>query len=215
MVRRVVFKGPKAMFSSACSIVSGLCSAAILLSCTPAERQPLPPPGALVADEVCSLCHGLTGQSISPEVPKLAGQQKAYLTKQLTHFRGHEHLDEFNARYMRQFAQLSDGQIDELSEYFSAQPPMTAQGDGGQSIGEAIYRSGLPNMSVSACRSCHGSQAQGSGSIPRLAGQHAPYLSQRLEVLAATQSSVSSSHSLPPAAAEMVALYLASLEVSK
>lgn len=215
MVKRVAFKGTKPILLRACWLVAGLCSCAILLSCTPSERQPVPPPGALVADEVCSLCHGVTGQSISPEVPKLAGQQKAYLTKQLTHFRGHEHLGEFNARYMRQFAQLTDGQIDELSEYFSAQPPMTAQGDGAQIVGEAIYRSGLPNMSVPACRSCHGAQAQGSGAIPRLAGQHARYLSQRLEVLAATRSSVSSSHLLPPAAAEMVALYLASLGASR
>lgn len=215
MVTRVVFKAPMPMLLRACWQVSGLCSAAILLSCTPAEQPPISPPGALVADEVCSLCHGVTGQSIAQEVPKLAGQQKAYLTKQLTRFRGHEHLGEFSARYMRQFAQLTDGQIDELSEYFSEQPPMTAQGDGEHTVGEAIYRSGLPNMSVPGCASCHGAQAQGSGSIPRLAGQHARYLSQRLEVLAATQGSVSSSHLLPPAAAEMVALYLASLGANK
>jgi cytochrome c553 len=40
--------------------------------------------GMTIAEQVCSNCHGVTGVSVSPTFPKLAGQQREYLINQLT-----------------------------------------------------------------------------------------------------------------------------------
>jgi Cytochrome c553 len=43
--------------------------------------------GRTMAEQVCSNCHGLDGNSESPNFPRLAGQPSAYLVSQLTQFR--------------------------------------------------------------------------------------------------------------------------------
>ena len=49
--------------------------------------------GATLAQQVCSNCHGVTGTSVSPNMPNLAAQQPAYISAQLKLFRGRERLD--------------------------------------------------------------------------------------------------------------------------
>ena len=46
-----------------------------------------------LAEQVCSNCHGIDGNSVSPTYPRLAGQQAAYIVSQLTNFRGHQRSD--------------------------------------------------------------------------------------------------------------------------
>jgi cytochrome c553 len=36
--------------------------------------------GQVLAEQVCSNCHGVTGTATSPNFPNLAGQQEIYLT---------------------------------------------------------------------------------------------------------------------------------------
>jgi cytochrome c553 len=47
--------------------------------------------------------------------------------------------------------------------------------------GQRIYTAGIPSQGVPACITCHGPSAQGSASIPRLAGQYQAYLARQLE----------------------------------
>jgi cytochrome c553 len=46
--------------------------------------------------------------------------------------------------------------------------------------GEKIFQTGVPEANVAACAACHGPEAQGSGEIPRLAGQLPDYLYNKL-----------------------------------
>ena len=140
--------------------------------------------GATLAAQVCSNCHGLSGESISPMFPKLAGQQRDYLAAQLADFKAHDRSDARGEQYMWGFTHLSAKQVDELADYFSSQPAM-ARGEGPAALvarGEVIFRQGIADAGVLPCMACHGDSAQGNGVIPRLAGQHASYIVAQIKV---------------------------------
>lgn len=200
--------------------IPALC-VAVLMGCTHTNEQTSqetsPMPGIAMADQVCSLCHGLTGESVSPTFPKLAGQQKEYLKLQLNDFKSHVRSDEEGARYMRGLTRLTETQIAELADYFSSQSPMKADADTPDDRGELIFRKGLLESGVAQCSACHGAEGQGNGQVPRLAGQHASYVIRRLKLLQQPNSSPHEAqlkpvdHSLSDADCESVAHYIATL----
>src|SRR5471032_360420 len=151
-------------------LILALCVTAFM-GCTSTNEETSPMAGIAMADKVCSMCHGLTGESISPMFPKLAGQQKDYLKLQLTDFKGHQRSDKAGTQYMWGFTHLTETQIAELADYFSSQSPMKADADTPDARGELIFRTGLPESGVVPCSSCHGADGQGNGQFPRLAGQ--------------------------------------------
>ncbi len=144
--------------------------------------------GVALAQKVCSTCHGITGESVSPQFPKLAGQQKEYLVSQLTDFKGHTRSDPLGVQHMWGFTHLTPTQINELADYFSRQQPMhaPARKAAPNARGEMIFRTGLPEQGVTQCSACHGAQGQGNGQFPRLAGQHANYVVRQLQVFKQT-----------------------------
>src|SRR5690348_11980605 len=80
--------------------------------------------GETLALQVCSNCHGVTGNSRSPMFPNLAGQQDAYIVAQLTGFRAHSRRDPAGFEYMWGLShKLTDNQIKELAAHFAAQTP--------------------------------------------------------------------------------------------
>jgi len=146
-------------------------------------------PGVATAQQVCSTCHGVDGNSTSPQFPKLAGQQKDYLVSQLKNFRGHDRLDPPGPEYMWGLSHnLSDEQVEAIAEYFNAQPPMRPNGTNSEAVGAGmqIYRQGIPEKEVPPCQSCHGPDGQGLAGFPRLAGQHANYVLRQLHVFQET-----------------------------
>ncbi|WP_367253281.1 cytochrome c [Pseudomonas sp. stari2] len=173
--------------------------------------------GSAIADTVCSLCHGLTGESVSAVIPKLAGQQKAYLTSQLTDFKLHARSDAIDSRYMGGLTHLSETQVAELADYFSRQKAMKAETETPDARGELIFSQGLPETGITACSACHGKDGAGKGNIPRVAGQHADYMYRQILLL---QQSAPRPHGAPIktddhalfwADAESVARYMATL----
>lgn len=145
-------------------------------------------PGKTIAMQVCSNCHGMTGVSVSPAFPKLAGQQREYLIAQLTDFRAHQRSDPNAKRYMWGFTHLTDTQIGDIATYFSGQP--AAIGDSADAAlmnaGRQIYTSGLESKGVAACVTCHGQHGEGTDEFPRLGGQHADYVMKQLKIFAHT-----------------------------
>ncbi len=174
---------------------------------------------ALVQKE-CSLCHGITGESVNPLFPKLAGQQREYLVSQLTDFKGHSRSDALGVQHMWGAAHhLTPTQISELADYFSSQQPMLASASNValNARGEMIFRTGLPAQGVPQCSACHGAQGQGNGLFPRLAGQHANYVVRQLKVFKLTNERPRGApmkgvtHNLSDADMVAVASYVASL----
>jgi cytochrome c553 len=141
--------------------------------------------GQVLAEQVCSTCHGIDGQSHNSLFPKLAGQQKNYILGQLEAIKGRDR----NSEHTRQFMwgpgrYLTAKQMDEVASYFSEQPPMHASTVSGQAPerGAVIYHQGIPSKGIKPCASCHGNSAEGEYEFPRLAGQHVDYLNSRARI---------------------------------
>jgi cytochrome c553 len=66
---------------------------------------------------LCLACHNANGISTNPLYPNLAGQQSAYLAKQMLAFRGGQRQ---NATMTPMMKLLSDADIQNLAAYFSA-----------------------------------------------------------------------------------------------
>lgn len=146
-------------------------------------------PARTLAEQVCSNCHGIDGNSVSPNFPRLAAQQEEYTVEQLTSFRGHNRLDPAGFEYMWGLSRhLTDAQIKGLAEYFAAQKPAAgAQTDPVRAAdGKDVFEHGIASKSIPPCATCHGEHGQGNGKFPRLAGQHADYVVKQLLVFQRT-----------------------------
>jgi cytochrome c553 len=144
---------------------------------------PVPPEPDLVAN-TCSQCHGDRGISTAPLFPNLAAQDKDYLIAQLHNFRDHKRGDAHAQAYMWGMAgPLSDDVIDDIAAYFAALPPAKGSADldsAEVADGKKIFDNGIDSENVPACSACHGADAAGTATIPRLAGQHREYLATQI-----------------------------------
>jgi cytochrome c553 len=173
---------------------------------------------AKLATETCVNCHGPGGRSSMPTFPRLAGQTSAYIEAQLKAFRDQNRGDPDAIAYMWGMAsQLNDGTIAALAEYFSQQRPAvgTQANTAAIAAGREIFEKGIPSLQIPACETCHGKGAVGNGAMPRLAGQHAPYLFKQMLVIQNVLRSAPVMHGivkdLTPAQMQQVAAYLESL----
>jgi cytochrome c553 len=179
--------------------------------------------GRTLAVQVCSTCHGVTGESTSPNFPKLNGQQKEYLVAQLDDFKGHVRSDAKAQEHMWGFTRLTAAQISELADYFSGQTPMRGKSIASPALarGQVIFSKGAPDLGVVQCSSCHGNFGEGNGTFPRLAGQHSNYLIQQIEVFQQTEQRPRGgpmklvTHGLTEADTVAVSQYLESLGAAK
>lgn len=132
----------------------------------------------------CAVCHGPGGNSETPEWPKLAGLDEAYIIAQLKAYQS-------GARDDLMMAPMAEGLTDQdmrdLAAYFASQrmqPGGAAAGDEAVvAEGERIYRSGVPARNVTACVTCHGPSGSGdpSAGFTRIGGQHAEYMVLQLQ----------------------------------
>ena len=172
-----------------------LAGAAALLSAGGAARADEPDAATRdhahkVAISVCGSCHGPNGNSTNPKYPRLAGQNANYLAAQLKAFRAQTRGDPDAIGYMWGMAsQLDDDTIQALAAYYAAQKAEPSASGTSTTIsrGREIYAQGVAAQGVPACSSCHGPDAHGLQSFPRLAGQHAQYV---LKQLASFQSNM-------------------------
>ncbi len=170
-------------------IVLAVAATVAFAGCAPLERsrETANPntPAATLAQQVCSNCHGLDGNSESPNFPRLAGQTEDYLVEQLTSFRSKGRVDPAGFIYMWGLSQkLTDDQIKGLAGYFGAQKPAPIAHRTGRAEliaeGKTIFEGGVKEKNVPPCAVCHGPQGHGNGAFPRVASQHADYLVKQL-----------------------------------
>jgi cytochrome c553 len=143
----------------------------------------------VTAVQVCSICHGIDGNSVSPNFPRLAGQVPAYIVSQLENFRSHQRSDPPGFEYMWGISHhLTDAQIQGLADYFAKQIPIANDAVEAQQMaaGKLIFDNGVPDKEAAPCMACHGPGGQGIANFPRLAGQHQDYLIKQLHVFQET-----------------------------
>jgi len=175
-------------------LILAMIGAGLIVGCTnlPRSRDLANPNVSAVtlAQQVCSNCHGLTGNSVSPNFPRLAGQISGYLVAQLENFRSHKRSDPAGFEFMWGITHhFTDDQIKGLAEYFAQQTPQpNAPVDAHlMAEGKVIFENGVPGKEAPPCQACHGPQAQGMGTFPRLANQHQDYLVKQLHVFQQTE----------------------------
>ena len=99
--------------------------------------------------ESCAGCHGVDGNSVVDAFPKLAGQQKVYLLRDLT----------------------------AIAAYYADQTPTPGVVTRSEllPLGKRVYLEGNTKSGVPSCDGCHEENGEGSKKFPRVAGQHAAY----------------------------------------
>jgi cytochrome c553 len=128
----------------------------------------------------CTACHGLNGNSITPEWPVLAGQNAVYLKDQIAAFRDGRRT---NLLMQPMVQDLTDGDIADLAAFFSLQTPAGSESDPSYwESGANLYRAGDIARGIPACAACHGPVGRGNpaAGYPVLQAQHSVYTVKQL-----------------------------------
>lgn len=129
----------------------------------------------------CFACHGADGNSPSPQYPSLAGQNEAYLIKQMKDFKSGVRS---NPVMQGMIAAVNEEDFADIAAYFASQAIKKGPvEDKYLKTGEAIYRGGDAERKVPACIACHGPRGEGlpSAGYPAIAGQHPEYTIAQLK----------------------------------
>jgi len=138
------------------------------------------------AINLCSTCHGPRGISTSPEFPILAAQRQGYLEAQLQAFRAHTRGEKVAHDFMWGIAGgLDDRLISAVAGYYAAQAPAPGRpGDPAVAArGKQLFEQGVTERGIPACTLCHGRDGAGQADFPRLAGQHAKYITKQIQYI--------------------------------
>jgi cytochrome c553 len=131
--------------------------------------------------QICAACHGADGNSTNPVWPRLAGQQKEYILKQLHDFKNGKRA---NPQMSPMAANLGEEDMQDLAAYFSAQKISPDAADPALiESGQKLYRAGNSDTGVPACMACHGPAGHGNPAsvYPAVGGQHAAYTLAQLK----------------------------------
>jgi cytochrome c553 len=124
----------------------------------------------------CGACHGADGNSALAMYPKLAGQNEAYIARQLAQFKSGKR----NNPIMMPFAAtLSPQDMADIGAFFATKQPTPNQADEAYvARAQQIYRAGDAKLGVPACMACHGPDGRGmaGSAYPQLSGQWADYV---------------------------------------
>jgi cytochrome c553 len=162
---------------------SGIILAALLAaSTTPAAAQSREPssapaaPGPNIAEkiETCAGCHGADGKPVDKSIPVIWGQLPGYIYIQLRDFKRGDRKSDVMGPIASSF-EKADMLV--IGEYFSKKPwPDLGQ----PRAPKDIARKALEAEHSVGCTGCHLEQFQGTGIMPRLAGQSREYLAKTI-----------------------------------
>jgi cytochrome c553 len=167
----------------------------------------------------CEVCHGPSARGFVGyyPIPRLAGQQVAYIENQLRGFIDRKRTNPIMANVAHT---LSPAMLTALAAKLHDLNPKPVGGAPADRVaaGEKIYKEGIPSASVPACAGCHGAEARGNDQFPRLAGQLYPYVvlqlknwsTERAEDLSAIMAPIA--HNLNKSQIEEVAAYVSGLD---
>lgn len=163
--------------------------------------------GAVVGDPIagktkaatCMGCHGAVGIAPVPMFPNLAGQHAEYLYWALVEF---QHDPRPDSPMTTQVAKLTEADLRNLAAYFASLALPKARGANAMHTrGAILFHDGDPARGIPPCQGCHGENADGHPlaamqtryrAYPKLRGQHADYLVQRLRDFRAGKHTLSS-----------------------
>jgi cytochrome c553 len=128
--------------------------------------------------QACAACHGADGNSVSAEIPILAGQSWRYIYVQLKDYQSGRRT---NPIMSAMAAPLSREDMINIGTYFEAQPanPSTFKADPGR------IKLGKAKSEETLCAMCHLGGFAGQNEIPKVAGQKYEYIVAQLHAFKA------------------------------
>lgn len=124
--------------------------------------------------QVCANCHGANGNSRTPDTPNLAGQNAAYLHEQMRRFVDGRRKDVFMQGMIKT---MNPTERNDVVAFLASQ---AVQPQGGTVVQAAQLAQGK-RYYEKVCFRCHGPQALGDATVPRLAGQQPGYVVKSLK----------------------------------
>ena len=145
--------------------------------------------------QVCAACHGADGNSAVDMYPRLAGQSERYIAKQLALISGGQRTEGAVAAMLPFVQGMTAQDMRDIGAYFAGQKGAAGVADDSvvadgphagmkfYEVGQQLYRSGDASRGIPACMACHGPSGAGNPgpAYPRIGGQHAAYVAQRLQ----------------------------------
>ena len=143
----------------------------------------------------CAACHGLDGNAMQQNAPRIAGMPERYIAEQLHLFKTSQRTSGL-AGVMVPFASMLSAQdMRDVGAWFAKQPAGAGvaddtviasgpnQGKKFYQLGEILFRNGDAGRNIPACMACHGPSGAGNPgpAYPALHGQDATYVARRLE----------------------------------
>lgn len=171
--------------AAASSAVKPATAATAMLAPAAAPATAALKPGDATAGQakaaVCGACHGLDGNSSDAQYPKLAGQNEAYIARQLTDFKSGKRQ---NPIMLGMATPLSEQDMHDVGAYFASKVSLPGVAD--QALvehGQALFREGDAARGIPACMACHSIDGRGNpgAMYPQLTAQHAQYIQATLK----------------------------------
>ena len=167
--------------------------------------------GAQLVDS-CAACHGVDGNSISTDWPKLAGQNQKYLLEELKHFRDGERNNVLMMAVIPYLQTLSDQDLLDIAAFYSKYNANVGQARNDEellALGTQLYRFGDIKKQIPACTSCHAVYGQGNrlAGYPAVAGQQIGYLTSTLKAYRLKERNAGESSLVMQAIAENLSDY--------
>jgi cytochrome c553 len=149
-------------------------------------------PGDPVAGQakamVCAACHGMDGNAVDPQYPKLAAQHEHYIARQLALFKSGERV---NAIMMAFAVGLQPQDMRDIGAWYASQKAsvgvasdelIPGREETFKARGQRLFRGGDPARGIPACMACHGPAGTGNpgSAYPHLGGQHTNYTKAKL-----------------------------------
>jgi cytochrome c553 len=134
---------------------------------------------------MCGSCHGLDGAGNRVKFPRLAGQSRAYMLKQLRDFRDGRRAND-GGQMLEAATELSEPDMERVADWFAKQtapwPEPTVEPPTDLARARALVTEGTDG--IPACLSCHSNAAPATagskGVAPRIAGQRDFYIAKQL-----------------------------------
>lgn len=143
----------------------------------------------------CAACHGLDGNAMQQNAPRIAGMPERYIAQQLAQFKHGERTTGLAALMVPFAASLSNQDMRDVGAWFASQKAGAGIADDTviaagpnkglkfYQVGERLYRAGDSARGVPACMACHGPSGAGNPgpAYPSVQGQASAYVARRLE----------------------------------
>jgi cytochrome c553 len=144
----------------------------------------------------CIACHNGDGNSVVDAYPRTAGQSERYMARQISLIASGQRTSGAVIAMVPFVNALGAQDMRDLGAYFSRQTGHAGTADETlitgkgpyegmkfYEIGQRLYRGGDRTRDIPACIACHGPSGGGNpgAAYPRVGGQHAPYVVQRLQ----------------------------------